>query len=86
MNVINPRNSGRKLGSKQKVSQKEIQLANELRCFIKDNNLNLNVIRTKLGMRNSCIYYFMKEKTYLVAWLPQLEQLFKNNLIKQANE
>lgn len=75
MNVRNPRNSGRKKGSKQKVSQKDIELANELRCFIKDNNLNLNIIRTKLGLRNSCIYYFMKEKTNLVSWLPRIKEI-----------
>jgi hypothetical protein len=60
MNVRNPRNAGRKKGSKEKISQKDIELANHIRWFIKENDINLNVLRSKLGIQNSSIYYFMK--------------------------
>jgi len=76
MNLNNPRNLGRKVGSKQQISQKEIELANHIRWFIKENDINLNVLRSKLGMQNSCIYYFMQEKTNLVNWLPTLKEVF----------
>ena len=76
MNLNNPRNAGRKIGSKQKISQKDIELANHIRWFIKENDINLNVLRSKLGMQNSSIYYFIKGKTNLVNWLPTLKEVF----------
>jgi hypothetical protein len=76
MNVRNPKNSGRKKGSIQKISQKDIELANHIRWFIKENDINLNVLRSQLGIKNSCIYYFMKEKTNLINWLPKLKEVF----------
>jgi hypothetical protein len=93
MNLRNPRNSGRKKGYKNGITNEELELANELRFYIKNNNINLNLLRHKIDMRNSCIYYFMQEKTNLVSWLARIEEIltlcagFKRNaIIKQANE
>ena len=76
MNLKNQRNAGRKKGSIQKISQKDLELANHIRWFIKENDINLNALRSKLGMQNSCIYYFMKGKTNLIDWLPKIKEIF----------
>ena len=52
-------------GAKGKVDFNDLKLANDVRCYIKKNDINLNVLTHRLGMRNSCIYYFMQENYLL---------------------
>ncbi len=63
----------RTYGAKQKTLDFELQHANELRLFIKQNNINLNQLRKYLLVRNSIIYNFMAEKTNLESWLWDVE-------------
>ena len=64
-------------GAKTSISDFDLLRANNIRLFIKKNNINLNKIRVKLGIRNSCIYYFMQNKTNLVYWLLDIEKFLK---------
>jgi hypothetical protein len=64
-------------GAKQKILDFELQHANELRLFIKQNNINLNQLRKYLLIRNSIIYNFMAEKTNLETWLWDIEIILK---------
>lgn len=64
-------------GAKTSISDIDLFRANNIRLFIKKNNITLNKIRVKLGIRNSCIYYFMQNKTNLVYWLWDIEKFLK---------
>ena len=81
-----PKQKGRKKGSKQLISKENVNLANEIREFIKENNIPLSLIRSKLDMTNSSIYYFMQGRTHLESWLPIIEEIltlccgFKRNV------
>ncbi len=67
----------RNYDAKQKTLDFELQHANELRLFIKQNNINLNQLRKYLLIRNSIIYNFMAEKTNLETWLWDIEIILK---------
>lgn len=67
----------RTYGAKQKTLDFELQHANELRLFIKQNNINLNQLRKYLLVRNSIIYNFMAEKTHLESWLWDIEIILR---------
>lgn len=67
----------RTYGAKTAISDFDLLRANKIRLFIKKNNITLNKIRVKLGIRNSCIYYFMQNKTNLVYWLCDIENFLK---------
>jgi len=67
----------RPYGAKTSISDIDLLRANNIRLFIKKNNITLNKIRVKLGIRNSSIYYFMQNKTNLVYWLCDIEKFLK---------
>ena len=67
------KSKGRPKGSKQIISNENIIRANNIRNYITENNINVTNLRTKLGIKNSCLYYFMQNKTQLESWLKEIE-------------